>query len=217
MDLLPLLAPHFPDLTDRQREQFAALPALYADWNAKINVVSRKDIDQLPERHVLHSLALAHYVQFPAGSRVVDIGTGGGFPMLPLAIFWPEVQFVGADATAKKLKVIEAIAAEIGLANLTTVHTRVEQFEPEASFDYAISRATAEIKALYRWAKPLLKPNTKAHPAPVASYPHGLFAWKGGDLKAEFAALSRHHRQYALADWLEAPFFATKKLIFVPM
>jgi 16S rRNA (guanine527-N7)-methyltransferase len=151
-----LLTKYFSDFTPKQFEQFKALKELYKEWNARINVISRKDIDSLYEKHVLHSLSIAAVFDFPAGAEIIDIGTGGGFPGVPLAIFFPEVKFHLVDSINKKLKIIEAVKEAIGLTNVSTQHIRAEEIKNK-KFDFAVSRAVAPLKELWQWSKPLLK------------------------------------------------------------
>src|SRR5204862_6309638 len=151
---MEILHKYFSDLTEEQLKQFSSLERLYTEWNSKINVISRKDIEGLYEKHVLHSLSIAAAFNFPDGTEIVDIGTGGGFPGIPLAIFFPEVKFHLVDSVSKKLKVVEAIAHDIGLKNMTTEHTRAEEIKGR-KFDYVVSRAVAPLKDLWQWSKPL--------------------------------------------------------------
>src|SRR5215203_5176668 len=153
---MEIILKYFSDFSDKQLQQFQALGELYKDWNAKINVISRKDIDSLYEKHVLHSLSIAVAFDFPSGVEVIDIGTGGGFPGVPLAIFFPQVKFHLVDSIGKKLKIIEAVKGAIGLKNLTTQHSRAEDIG-NAKFDFAVSRAVAPLKDLLHWSRPLLK------------------------------------------------------------
>ncbi|HKC35042.1 MAG TPA: 16S rRNA (guanine(527)-N(7))-methyltransferase RsmG, partial [Chitinophagaceae bacterium] len=153
---MQIILKYFSEFTPVQLKQFAALESLYKEWNSKINVISRKDIDGLYEKHVLHSLAIAAAFQFEPGMEILDIGTGGGFPGIPLAIFFPEVKFFLADSIAKKLKVVVAIAETLELKNVTTQHTRAEEIK-NRKFDFVVSRAVAPLKDLWRWSKPLLK------------------------------------------------------------
>jgi 16S rRNA (guanine527-N7)-methyltransferase len=153
---MDILLKYFSEFTETQVQQFAALEELYKDWNTKINVISRKDIDSLYEKHVLHSLSIAAAFDFRAGTEIVDIGTGGGFPGVPLAIFFPDVTFHLVDSIAKKLKIIDAVAEAIGLKNVTTQHTRAEEIK-DRKFDFAVSRAVAPLKDLWKWSRPLLK------------------------------------------------------------
>src|ERR1044071_4953519 len=150
------LLKYFTDFTPQQLQQFAALDELYKEWNARINVISRKDMEGLYQKHVLHSLSIAAAFDFPVGSEIIDIGTGGGFPGIPLAIFFPEVKFHLVDSIAKKLKVVEAVAEAIQLKNVTTLHTRAEEIK-NRKFDFAVSRAVAPLNDLWKWSKPLLR------------------------------------------------------------
>src|SRR5215213_252636 len=164
---MDILLKYFSDFTPKQIEQYKALDGLYKEWNEKINVISRKDIDSLYEKHVLHSLSIAAAFDFPAGLNIIDIGTGGGFPGVPLAIFFPEVNFHLVDSIGKKLKIIDAISQEIGLQNITTQHTRGEEIK-NRKFDFAVSRAVAPLKDLWKWSKPLIKKDT------MQELPNGL-------------------------------------------
>src|SRR5215211_5830819 len=184
VNLMDILLKYFSDFTARQLEQFKALEGLYKDWNAKINVISRKDIDSLYEKHVLHSLSIAAVFDFPAGLEIVDIGTGGGFPGVPLAIFFPEVNFHLVDSIGKKLKIIEAVKEAIGLTNITIQHTRAEEIK-NRKFDFAVSRAVAPLKDLLQWSKPLLKKSQFISDNQV--FRSGLICLKGGDLALEIA------------------------------
>lgn len=175
---LGLILKYFGDFTDAQLAQFAALEELYKEWNAKINVVSRKDIDSIYLHHVLHSLSIAAIADFAPGTQVIDIGCGGGFPGVPLAIFFPGVKFHLVDSIAKKLKVVDAVCEGAQIKNITTQHTRAEEIK-NRKFDYAVSRAVAPLKDLWTWAAPLLK---KDH---TKTLPNGLICLKGGDLAQE--------------------------------
>lgn len=175
---LELILKYFDDFSPAQISQLAALDELYREWNAKINVISRKDIDSIYLHHVLHSLSIAAIAGFEPGTTVIDIGCGGGFPGVPLAIFFPKVKFHLVDSIAKKLKVVEAVCEGAGISNITSQHTRAEDIK-NRKFDYAISRAVAPLKDLWAWASPLLK---KDHSKPL---PNGLICLKGGDLAQE--------------------------------
>lgn len=175
---MELITKYFGDFNDTQLQQFAALQELYNDWNSKINVISRKDIDSLYEKHVLHSLAIAAVVDFKPGIEIIDIGTGGGFPGIPLAIFFPEVQFHLVDSIGKKLKVVEAVSEAIGLKNVTVQHTRAEDIK-NRKFQFVVSRAVAPLKDLWRWGRPLIQ---KGH---EHNFKNGLICLKGGDLTQE--------------------------------
>lgn len=207
---MDIILKYFADFSPVQLEQFGKLEALYKDWNEKINVISRKDIDHLYERHVLHSLAIAAAFEFSPGIEVIDIGTGGGFPGIPLAIFFPEVRFHLADSIAKKLKVVEAVAAEIGLQNISTEHTRAEAIK-NRKFDMVVSRAVAPLKELWSWGKPLLK--TKKTETGLQP---GLICLKGGDLAKEIQESGTRPRVMEVRELFPEPFFAEKYLLYVP-
>lgn len=214
---LELIQQYFADFTPQQLKQFAALDELYKEWNSKINVISRKDIDGLYEKHVLHSLSITAVFNFPNGSHIIDIGTGGGFPGIPLAIFFPEVQFHLVDSIGKKLKVVESIANELELANVTTQHIRAEEIK-NRKFDFAVSRAVAPLKDLWSWAKPLLKKSipvlseneTGASPGP------GLICLKGGDLAQEVQESGCRPRLIELNELFDREYFKAKFLLYVP-
>jgi len=175
---MELIKKYFGDFNEKQLQQFTDLYDLYNDWNSKINVISRKDIDSLYEKHVLHSLAIAAVVDFKPGIEIIDIGTGGGFPGIPLAIFYPEVKFHLVDSIGKKLKVVEAVAEGIGLTNVTVQHTRAEDIK-NRKFQFVVSRAVAPLKDLWRWGRPLIQ---KGH---EHNFKNGLICLKGGDLTQE--------------------------------
>ena len=199
---------YFSDFSKQQLEQLAALEELYKDWNSKINVISRKDIESLYLKHVLHSLAIAAVIEFEPGTKIIDIGTGGGFPGVPLAIFFPEVQFHLVDSIAKKLKVVNEIAASIGLINLTTQHTRAEEIK-NRQFDFVVSRAVAPLKDLWGWAYPLIKKGNKQELA------NGLICLKGGDLVQEIADSPVRPRMIPIDEIFEEDFFKEKYLLHV--
>ena len=201
-----LIIKHFPDITERQKQQFESLGALYEEWNARINVVSRKDMEHLYTRHILHSLAIAKVCQFEAGARVVDIGCGGGFPSVPLAIMFPEVEFVGCDSIAKKIRVVEGIKAGAGIDNLTAVNSRAEQLGQK--FDYVVSRAVTEMARFMPWAWPLLRKGERG------SLPNGILYLKGGELAEELAATRRHWDLYDIRTMFDDEFFDTKRVVY---
>ena len=201
-----LIIKHFPDITERQRQQFESLGALYEEWNARINVVSRKDMEHLYTRHILHSLAIAKVCQFEAGARVVDIGCGGGFPSVPLAIMFPEVEFVGCDSIAKKIRVVEGIKAGAGIDNLTAVNSRAEQLGQK--FDYVVSRAVTEMARFMPWAWPLLRKGQSG------TLPNGILYLKGGELAEELAATRRHWDLYDIRTMFDDEFFDTKRVVY---
>ena len=199
---------YFPELTAHQQKQFQQLKALYSDWNSKINVISRKDMDDFYIKHVLHSLAIAKVITFQAGAKVLDVGTGGGFPALPLSIFFPDTQFTAVDSIGKKIKVVQAISEEIGLTNLTSMHKRAE--EVQGTFDFVVSRAVTRTKRFLPWVKG--KKSKKSN----HSMANGFLFLKGGDLQEELAEVNGKFQHFAIADFFEEPFFETKKVIYLP-
>lgn len=209
---MEIVLKYFDDFTEMQTNQFAQLEALYKEWNEKINVISRKDIDSLYERHVLHSLALAVLCNFDKGAQVVDIGTGGGFPGIPLAIFFPEVEFLLSDSIGKKIKVVQEVANAIGLKNVTAVHSRVEEIKGR-KFDFAVSRAVAPLGDLWRWVEPALRTGQKSE-----DLPNGLICLKGGDLTEEIKAsgLKNKAQAWSVHDIFPEPAFEEKFVIYVP-
>ncbi len=211
---MEVILKYFTDFTGQQIRQFKALEPLYKDWNSKINIVSRKDIDSLYEKHVLHSLSIAAAFDFADGAEIIDIGTGGGFPGIPLAIFFPEVQFHLVDSVAKKLKVVEAVAREIHLKNLTTQHTRAEEIKSR-KFDFAVSRAVAPLKDLWRWSNPLLK-NLKSQISNPKFSP-GLICLKGGDLAQEISESGTRPRIMEIWEIFPEEFFREKYILYVPL
>lgn len=208
---MDILLKYFSDFSPTQTEQFAAAEELYRDWNQKINVISRKDIDSLYERHVLHSLSIAAAFEWKPGTSVIDIGCGGGFPGLPLAIYFPEVKFHLVDSIAKKLTVVNHVASAIGLQNLTTQHTRAEDIR-DKKFDFAVSRAVAALKDLWSWSKPLLKSPAQTIPG---NHPPGLICLKGGDLNEEIQQSGGRPRVFPVKDLFPEPFFEDKYLLYL--
>lgn len=208
---LEIVLQYFSDFSAEQIRQLGMLESLYQDWNAKINVISRKDIESLYEKHVLHSLSIAACFPFPAGLRIIDIGTGGGFPGIPLAIFFPDVHFHLVDSVGKKIKVVEAVREALGLENVSTWHGRVEDIRGDR-YDFAVSRAVAPLKDLWRWSKPLLKQHR-----PMEAFKSGLICLKGGDLALEIAesGLRPHIRE--LSGLFTEPYFEDKFLLYVPV
>ena len=206
---MDIILKYFSDFTPAQLQQFTALEELYKEWNEKINVISRKDIDSLYLKHVLHSLSIAAIVEFNPGTQIIDIGTGGGFPGVPLAIFFPEVQFHLVDSIAKKLKVIEAVAEGAGIKNITTQHTRAEDIK-NRKFDFAVSRAVAPLKDLWRWAAPLVK---KGNDMEIKN---GLICLKGGDLAQEISDSGVKPRVAGIEDIFKEDFFKEKYILHVP-
>ncbi|HVG41359.1 MAG TPA: 16S rRNA (guanine(527)-N(7))-methyltransferase RsmG [Chitinophagaceae bacterium] len=207
---MDIILKYFADFTPKQIEQLTALEGLYKEWNAKINVISRKDIDSLYEKHVLHSLAIAAAFEFKGGDQVIDIGTGGGFPGVPLAIFYPEVQFHLVDSIGKKLKIIGAVAEAIELKNVTTQHTRAEEIN-DRKFNYVVSRAVAPLKDLWYWSKPLLKKMGSQQAATNS----GLICLKGGDLKEEIRESGLRPRIIKIHEIFPEEYFKEKYLLHV--
>ena len=205
---MEVILKYFSDFTEKQLQQFGALQELYTDWNNKINVISRKDIESLYLKHVLHSLAIATVIDFKPGTQIVDIGTGGGFPGVPLAIFFPEVQFHLVDSIAKKLKVIEGVKEAIGLPNITTQHTRAEEIK-NRQFNFVVSRAVAPLKDLWYWGKPLIKKGSDQELA------NGLICLKGGDLAQEISDSGLKPRMVSIEEIFPEPFFEEKYLLHV--
>ncbi|MCU0451731.1 MAG: 16S rRNA (guanine(527)-N(7))-methyltransferase RsmG [Bernardetiaceae bacterium] len=206
-----VISHYFPGLTEGQTRQLQALGPLYEDWNAKINVISRKDLDNFYIHHVLHSLAVAKVIEFAPGSRLIDVGTGGGFPGLPLAILFPQVEFLLVDSIGKKLKVVDDVAQQIGLANVRTRHTRAEDVK-DIKFDFVLARAVAEAPKFYQFTKHLIARRT-----PVSnSLANGFLLLKGGDtLFDEFGDLDLFFKIYDLKDYFREEYFDTKKLVYV--
>ena len=202
---MEILLKYFSDFSTTQQQQMAALKGLYAEWNEKINVISRKDMDNFYEHHVLHSLAIATQFEFDKDMQVLDLGCGGGFPGIPLAIFFPEVHFHLADSINKKLKVASAVAEAIGLSNVSTQHTRAEEIK-DKKFDVVLSRAVAPLKDLWWWSKPLLKKGSK---------PNGLICLKGGDLATEIFESGCRPRIWEIEKIFSEPFFKDKFLLQV--
>lgn len=204
--MIQIIEKYFPDLTPQQKEQFRALYDLYADWNAKINVVSRKDFDQLYLRHILHSLAIAKVCRFEAGARVLDVGCGGGFPSVPLAIMFPEAKIVAADSIGKKITVVKGVCEGAGIKNIDARNTRVEQI-PER-FDYVVSRAVTEMPTFVKWIWNKIDRGQKG------SLPNGILYLKGGDLTEELAATKIQWTEYPISEFFDEEFFETKKVVY---
>lgn len=209
---MELIKKYFTDFSEKQIKEFAALKDLYADWNSKINVISRKDMDNFYEHHVLHSLAIAARFEFTKDMQVMDLGCGGGFPGIPMAIMFPEAKFHLVDSINKKLKVVSEIAAAIGLDNLTTQHSRAEDIT-NRKFDVVISRAVAPLKDLWHWSKPLIQKNKIA----VKGAPNGLICLKGGDLAQEIHESGCKPFVWEIEKIFPRPFFAEKYLLYVPL
>lgn len=205
--MIELIEKYFPSLTELQKEQYAALGTLYPEWNAKINVISRKDIDNLYTHHILHSLGIAQVLRFTQGTSIVDVGTGGGFPGIPLAIMFPECRFHLIDRIGKKVKVATEIAMAIGLENVTFRHAGIE--EEKQQFDFAVSRAVMPLPDLVKLVRKNISP--KQHNAMA----NGLLCLKGGNLEGEIAPLRKRTIEFDLATYFKEEYFDTKKVIYV--
>lgn len=201
---------YFPKLTERQKEQFAQLAEVYPFWNDQINVISRKDIGSLYLKHVLHSLGIAKFVtELKPGTRILDVGTGGGFPGIPLAILFPEVQFHLVDSIGKKIKVVREVAAAIGLTNVEADHIRAEQLDYK--YDYVVSRAVTRLAEFLPWVRNKFEKKDKN------GIPNGILYLKGGDLTEEIKEAKIKAELHALSDYFEEDFFDTKYVVYVPM
>jgi 16S rRNA (guanine527-N7)-methyltransferase len=211
---MDILLKYFADFTPQQLQQFAALDGLYREWNAKINVISRKDMEGLYEKHVLHSLSIAAAMDFPDGLEIIDIGTGGGFPGIPLAIYFPGIRFHLVDSIGKKLKVVEDIATRIGLKNVTSQHIRAEEIN-NRKFDFAVSRAVAPLGDLWRWSKPLIKKGEYVLNETGEVVHSGLLCLKGGDLASEIAASGCRPRQLEIHTLFPQEYFKEKYILYV--
>lgn len=206
---MDLILKYFPELTEVQKEQFAQLQSLYAEWNDKINVVSRKDIENIYERHVLHSLGIAKVISFKRGTSLLDVGTGGGFPGIPLAIMFPEAQFHLVDSIGKKIKVVNEVSQTLGLDNVKGEHIRAEQIKE--SYDFVISRAVTRLSKFYPWVRKSFNPRSKH------KLKNGLLYLKGGDLLEELQeSRLKKIATHKLSDYFEEEFFETKKVIYLP-
>ncbi len=205
---MELIEKYFGDeLSPLQRERFGALRPLYAEWNARINVISRKDFDSLYLKHVLHSLAIAKACRFDDGARILDVGTGGGFPAVPLAIFFPQARFTAVDSIGKKIKVVAEIAAALGLDNLTAVNARAESLSQR--FDYAVSRAVTDTSQLLGWIW------NKIDSGQHGTLPNGILLLKGGDLAQELAVARRRFTVFDISHFFDEEFFSTKRVVYL--
>ena len=198
-----------PELSDEAVEQLGQLKALYTEWNAAINVISRKDMDAFDERHVLHSLTLVKAMKFAPGSDVLDVGTGGGFPGIPLAIVFPEVNFVLCDSIGKKMKVVRAVVQALGLTNVTVHHGRAEDIKGQ--FDFVVSRAVTRMNRFIPWVQGKIKKQS------INPWPNGILALKGGDLGEELAEVDCLTERLPISEWLDQPFFETKQVVYVKL
>ena len=206
---MELITKYFPNLSETQKTQFAALYDLYLDWNSKINVISRKDITNLYEHHVLHSLGIARFIHFTSGTRIMDLGTGGGFPGIPLAILFPETSFHLVDSIGKKVKVASEVAHAIGLKNVSFKHCRAE--EEKTKFDFVVSRAVMPLTDLLKIIRENISDEQKN------SLPNGLICLKGGELEKETLPVKNKTILYDLKDEFSEEFFETKKVVYVPV
>ncbi len=206
MEQLTLVTKYFPDLNELQVNQFAQLQGIYNDWNSRINVISRKDINSLEERHVLHSLGIAKVIQFTPGTQVLDVGTGGGFPGIPLAILFPDTHFHLVDSVGKKIIVVKAVSDSIGLKNVTATHARAE--ETMGSYDFVVSRAVTAMPNLFDWVKSKV---SKRH---MNALENGLLCLKGGDLTEELVSF-RGAKHFELANYFSEAFFESKKVVYI--
>jgi 16S rRNA (guanine527-N7)-methyltransferase len=206
---MTLLSSYFPELSPEQIQQFESLEDLYQTWNAQINVISRKDTDHFYERHVLHSLAIAKIVQFLPGSSVLDIGTGGGFPGIPLAILFPEVQFHLVDSIGKKIKVVQEVATSLGLKNVQASHARAETIKDR--YDFIVSRAVTQMPVFLTWVK------GKSAKKNLHNLKNGVLYLKGGDLSEELAGLRYPVKEFPISEFYKEEFFETKKVVYVQL
>ena len=205
---IELILKYFPDITAEQQRHFAALEGLYAEWNAKINVISRKDFASLYLHHVLHSLAIARVCRFDDGARVADVGCGGGFPSVPLAIMFPGVRFTAVDSIAKKIKVVQGVAESLGLSNIEAVNSRFEQLPQR--FDYVVSRAVTDTRTLVGWVW------NKIDRGECGTLANGILCLKGGELAEELALTGKRWNVYDISRMFDEEFFATKRIIYTP-
>jgi 16S rRNA (guanine527-N7)-methyltransferase len=200
---------YFPELSDKQKEQFQQLGSLYTYWNQRINLVSRKDIDELYSRHILHSLAIAKFIQFKPGSKIMDVGTGGGFPGIPLSIMFPETQFYLIDSIAKKIGVVNDIIEKLDLTNCTAEQKRAEKVKDK--YDFIVSRAVTQFPRFYSWVRKNLSVNNRHN------YKNGIIYLKGGDLSEELKDFEKRCTIVEVCTYFNEPFFETKKIIHVPV
>ena len=205
---MDLIAKYFPDLNKEKLEQFEMLKKLYEEWNTKINVISRKDIEHLYLHHVLHSLGIAKVQAFLPGTNILDVGTGGGFPGIPLAILFPETEFYLIDAIGKKIKVVNEVSTSLGLKNVTATHIRADKIDEK--FDFIVSRAVTNMPDFVKWVRKKVKKESKH------SLRNGILYLKGGDLSDELKIFT-NHELYKLSDYFEESFFETKKVVYLPI
>lgn len=216
--LHPVILKYFPDLSLTQQQQFQQLGPLYQEWNLKINVISRKDIEELYLKHVLHSLGIAKVTSFPAGAQVLDVGTGGGFPGIPLAILFPDTHFHLVDSIGKKIKVVQNVAASLGLKNVKAEQIRAEQLS--GHYDFVVSRAVVKMGIFYGWVKNKIRQNNPEWlegTAPEPILKNGILSLKGGDLKEELAEVKTKQKVFNLSVFFEEDFFETKQVVYLPV
>ena len=206
---MELINKYFPNITEEQRQRFAALDALYRDWNSKLNVISRKDIDNLYEHHILHSLGIAQVIKFKPCTRIMDLGTGGGFPGIPLAIMFPDVHFHLVDSIGKKIRVCDEVRTALGLTNVTTEWTRGENLKDK--YDFVVSRAVMPLTDLVKLVRKNISPKAQN------AMPNGLICLKGGELEHEVLPMKTHTLITSLSDYFEEEFFETKKVVYVSL
>ncbi len=204
---MDIIKKYFNKLNEKQLEQFKSLDVLYCEWNEKINVISRKDIDSLYEKHILHSLAITRVISFKPQTKILDVGTGGGFPGIPLAIFFPECKFTLVDSIGKKIQVVQSIAQVLGLTNVTAMQIRAEQLKEH--FDFVVSRAVAPSEQLVSWTSSLISLHH------FHQIPNGWFFLKGGNLQEELDAVKRKYKIYRIGNYFEEPFFEEKSVVYI--
>lgn len=207
MDQLEKIFQYFPELTEKQKNQFSRLKELYVFWNNQINVISRKDLEDFYERHVLHSLAIAKVIHFKNETKILDVGTGGGFPGIPLAILFPECSFTLVDSIGKKIKVVNEVSSALGLTNVKTFHSRVEQVND--TFDFIVSRAVTAMPVFLGWVK------GKIHAKYKNSLKNGILYLKGGDLTEEMRSINKEVTYFSIPDFFNEEFFDTKKVVYL--
>ena len=202
-----LIDKYFPEISEKERDQFLRLEELYLHWNEQINVISRKDTENFYERHVLHSLAIAKVITFKPGTKILDIGTGGGFPGIPIAILFPECKFLLVDSIGKKIKVVNEVASELGLTNVRATHGRAEKIKEQ--FDFVVSRAVTAMPKFFNWTRGKFLTESKN------ALPNGILYLKGGDLTEEMAGIKKKIQYFPLKDFFNEPFFETKKVVYL--
>jgi len=206
---MDIILKYFPDITEKQIKQFALLKNIYLEWNNKINVISRKDIEQLYERHVLHSLSIAKIINFRENTEILDVGTGGGFPGIPLAILFPDCKFHLVDSIAKKIKVVNGVASALQITNIRAEQERAEKIKHE--YDFIVSRAVTAFPMFYNWVRTKIKKDS------MNDLKNGILYLKGGDLNEELKDFKREIRTFEISEFFTEPFFETKKIIYLPL